>query len=644
MPFGVAHTIILQLAKWAVDGFFDDVVVLNPENVPKSGAVIIASTHHNMAVDPMVLSASFPHGRKLHYWAKAELFGNPVMRKILLNAGNVPVYRKAKDAQSLHKGTWDVLEAGEVVAIFPEGTSYTEPRVMQIKDGISWTALEYFKWLETPEGQKSPTKEVTIVPCSIVYTDKSRYRSRAVVEYGEPISVRDYAAQFLSGEEGAEKAAVKELTKQWATHIVRSTLNAPDWGTLIAAKTARSLLWSSDEAIPLKDWVEVNQTLCDLFCEPSPSPTLNQAKADLLKYDALLRSSRLSNTALSQLPLPRSLDPSQPAPLPSRIRTLWVLFIDTFASILRLPFFLLPLIVHMPVYVVGRAGATLVEEEEESKAQIKIILGLLSLTFIYPAVFFFLWTLLWFSPPGFLVAALTLSGFAVYHTRLIDDNYTHAKRLIAAWRVLIGVWGPRAWDMPAASLEKVTKFVPPPPNPWLDVNKPPKEAPPTDANGNPDVKPVVKKPKEAAPKAPKKKKIASRHLVRHVLRARVRASQSLSLFLEEIAHSDGDVRASAHLAALYPSSIAFYDVNGEQQDHPSISVVTDETPANGVKVSGSQFLMSAQGPTKVRAAREVMHYLKEHGARVGALMDGAGGSGMGEGAWAAAEASSGEDS
>ena len=42
---------------------------------------------------------------------------------------------------------------------------------------------------------------------------------------------------------------------------------------------------------------------------------------------------------------------------------------------------------------------------------------------IYPILFFFLWALFYLSSPGFLVAALTLSGFAVYHTRLIDDNY-----------------------------------------------------------------------------------------------------------------------------------------------------------------------------------------------------------------------------
>lgn len=164
-------------------------------------------------------------------------------------------------------------------------------------------------------------------------------------------------------------------------------------------------------------------SLADLFCTPSPSPSLSKVKADLLKYYTLLKSSRLDNASLSQLPLPQTLDPSVPVRLPSRLRTVWVLFIDTVACMIRLPFFLLPLLVHIPAYLAGRMGARLVEDEEETMAQNKIVFGLLSLALIYPAMFFFVWALLWLSPPGFLVAALTLAGFGVYHTSLVDDNY-----------------------------------------------------------------------------------------------------------------------------------------------------------------------------------------------------------------------------
>lgn len=58
-------------------------------------------------------------------------------------------------------------------------TGYTEPRIMQVKDGASWSALEYTKWAETHQSHRKP---LVVIPAGIVYTNKSKYRSRVVVE------------------------------------------------------------------------------------------------------------------------------------------------------------------------------------------------------------------------------------------------------------------------------------------------------------------------------------------------------------------------------------------------------------------------------------------------------------------------------
>lgn len=109
----------------------------------------------------------------LHF--AASLFAHPIMRYILFSSGNIPVDRKSKDRQTLFKGTIDALSTGGAVALFPEGTSYTEPRIMQVKDGAAWAALEYTKWLKQNPG--ATQQDVTIVPVSIVYTNKTKYRS-----------------------------------------------------------------------------------------------------------------------------------------------------------------------------------------------------------------------------------------------------------------------------------------------------------------------------------------------------------------------------------------------------------------------------------------------------------------------------------
>jgi glycerol-3-phosphate O-acyltransferase/dihydroxyacetone phosphate acyltransferase len=99
-----------------------------------------------------------------------------VLKYILTSTGNIPVARKTKDRRVLFKGTFDALSAGWAVALFPEGTSYTDSRIMQIKDGAAWAALEYTKWSQEHPDKANDTP-VKILPAAMVYTNKSKYRS-----------------------------------------------------------------------------------------------------------------------------------------------------------------------------------------------------------------------------------------------------------------------------------------------------------------------------------------------------------------------------------------------------------------------------------------------------------------------------------
>lgn len=199
-----------------------------------------------------------------------------------------------------------------------------------------------------------------------------------------------------------------------------------------------------------------------------------------------------------------------------------------------------------------------------------------------------------------------------------------AKRLLAAWRVLVGVWGPRTWDLPTSLLKNYTTFVPPKPNPWLDANKPVKEETgPTDAST--DAPKTKTEKKVAEKKEDLAKKVPSRALVRHVLRARIVASQSLSAFLAEVEKSGEDVPASSHLASQFGSSISFYEASGAQGE-PSAPT----TP-------GLYKFLPTDGPIGTRSAKEVMKYLRDHGAHIEQLDTAS------EGDWAAVALSSGDE-
>lgn len=235
-----------------------------------------------------------------------------------------------------------------------------------------------------------------------------------------------YREQFFSEDEGASRLAAKRLTLAIQRQLTETTINAPDWDTLYAARMARDILYTKHGSLSLDDFVVVSQTLVDVFSTPDLAPNMAAVRRSLLEYYSLLQSTHLTDSVLSALPLPRTLDPRVPTPLPSRLYTLLILVRDSTSSLIRLPFFLFPLIVHAPVYMMGRLGASLTADEEETIGQNKVVFGLLSMMLIYPAAFFFLWALFLYTRTAAILVGVTLYLFASYHNRMIDGKHLSA--------------------------------------------------------------------------------------------------------------------------------------------------------------------------------------------------------------------------
>ncbi|KAI6166021.1 hypothetical protein EDD17DRAFT_116503 [Pisolithus thermaeus] len=575
------HRVIRRLAGWSVWSFFTEVRVVGAENVPKDGPIIVTATHHNMILDPAILSSYFPHRRVLNYWSKASLFTNPVLAYILHSSGNIPVDRKSKDRQVLFQGTFDTLARGEAVALFPEGTSYTEPRIMQVKDGAAWAALEYTKWAGE-RGLEGP--EVKIIPAAIVYTNKSKYRSDVIMEFGQPISMSEYKEEFL-GDERARRTTVKRLTRAIEGQLVETTINAPDWETLYIARMARDLLWEKERSIDLNDFAAVSQTLVDLLSTKDATVNYKSVRRHLLEYYSLLQSTHLTNSVLASLHLPATLSPTRPTPLPSRLFTLSILIRDTLAVLIRLPIFFLPLLLHLPVYIIGRRAARLSEHEEETQAQNKVVFSLLLLLLIYPATFWILWAVLSYSSTGALVAALTVWAFAYYHTRLVNDNYVHLKRVIAAWQVLVGVWAPKRWDLPLAALAQYKTPRIPAESPWIERTRSSTLSLPAQAT--------------EPPVNFRRTRPAWGRIMRHVLHARGEAVRAIASFFAQLETqgNEKEVVASLHLARRF----------GRVEEVEAASEGSESPGNENIETKG------------YRRISEVIAFLKSKGAKIPVL-------------------------
>lgn len=160
-----------------------------------------------------------------------------------------------------------------------------------------------------------------------------------------------------------------------------------------------------------------------MFSIPDLVPKFNATKRHLLTYYSLLQEAHLTNSVLSSLPLPQTLDPRRPIPSPSRIRTLATLIAETISILIRLPLFVVPLVAHTPAYFVARLGAKMVEDEEETQAQNKVVFGLFLASMVYFLMGVFVWAFLSYTVAGALLAIGFVYALVWYHNSLINGKF-----------------------------------------------------------------------------------------------------------------------------------------------------------------------------------------------------------------------------
>ncbi|MCL3860530.1 lysophospholipid acyltransferase family protein [Actinotalea sp. K2] len=104
----------------------------------------IAAPNHMTNLDPLTAAHYlYDNGIAPKILAKSSLFGVPVLGRILRATGQIPVYRNTADAGRSLRAAIDALEAGECVAVFPEGTLTREPDLWPMvgKTGVARLAL-----------------------------------------------------------------------------------------------------------------------------------------------------------------------------------------------------------------------------------------------------------------------------------------------------------------------------------------------------------------------------------------------------------------------------------------------------------------------------------------------------------------------
>ena len=107
-------------------------------HVPREGAVILASNHRSF-LDPWVVGLCAR--RPIYFVAKRELFEKRLLGWFLNALGAFPIRRGESDEEAMQTARM-LLERGEALLIFPEGTRIRTGPVGRAKRGVGRLALE----------------------------------------------------------------------------------------------------------------------------------------------------------------------------------------------------------------------------------------------------------------------------------------------------------------------------------------------------------------------------------------------------------------------------------------------------------------------------------------------------------------------
>jgi 1-acyl-sn-glycerol-3-phosphate acyltransferase len=202
------------------------------EHVPASGPVIIASNHRSF-MDPFVIGMMLR--RPTYFVAKTELFHNPIVAWFLSSLGAFPVERGHGDREAMTTAR-SILERGDVVVIFPEGTRTRPGALGTPKRGVGRLALE---------------TGAPVVPIALVGTEAIRrgWRIRphkVRIRAGRPLRFPrvDEPSPHLARAVTSRVWPCIELQWEWlgGTPPLRrvAIVGAGSWGTGLAVALARA--------------------------------------------------------------------------------------------------------------------------------------------------------------------------------------------------------------------------------------------------------------------------------------------------------------------------------------------------------------------------------------------------------------------
>jgi 1-acyl-sn-glycerol-3-phosphate acyltransferase len=175
----------VKIALWF---YFSEIKIRGDWKAYRNKPVLIIANHQNALLDPLLIATQI--GLKPYFLARASVFKNPFIAKILAFIRMVPVYRIRDGFGSIsgNKSSFSICESvlinGGKILLFPEGNHSLKRRIRPLSKGFTRIVNGA---LHLDQGM-----DLIILPVGINYQAHQKSGSRVLLDIGEPIAAKEY--------------------------------------------------------------------------------------------------------------------------------------------------------------------------------------------------------------------------------------------------------------------------------------------------------------------------------------------------------------------------------------------------------------------------------------------------------------------
>jgi len=200
--------------------YYKEIHIKNFKELEHDGPRILIANHPNTLMDGWILGQVCKE--PIHFMTKGTFFSSPIKSAFLRSLGMIPINRatesntKGVDNNSSFEACYELLEAGKTLVIFPEGNSFPERVLRELKTGAARIALEVEKRNEGKANLK-------VIPIGLVYTNAAKFRSSVIASVGESIEPAKLVEEYQEDSRSASKKLTEEFRVEMESLLVGSS-------------------------------------------------------------------------------------------------------------------------------------------------------------------------------------------------------------------------------------------------------------------------------------------------------------------------------------------------------------------------------------------------------------------------------------